>query len=74
MIHKFFHKPSDENEIIDFINDFSLHLRLENDRTKIYESNQMRGSIDSSVIRVLIFQETNTQLVEGLDKYLYKNT
>lgn len=55
------------------IRDFSLHLILENDRTAIYESSDVRVSIDEKVIRVLVFNGCNYDLVQRVKDYFYGN-
>lgn len=66
-----FHKPTASNSIFDIINKFGLNKLLENKRTSIYFNDQMRVSIDKKVIRVLIYDDKNTNLIEKIRGYFY---
>lgn len=67
-------KISKDIDIKEFISMFRLVKVLENDRTTIYENNEMRASIDSNkVVRVLVFKESNVELVELLREHFYGN-
>lgn len=63
-----FRKPSNSNDMIHF---FSLNKILTNSRTSIYENDQMRFSIDSRVVRVLIYDASNKELIEKIRTYFY---
>lgn len=54
----------------DMINKFNLQMVLSNERTSIYQNNAMRFSIDQSVVRVLIFNDSDI-LIKKLYNYFY---
>lgn len=65
-----FIKPKNkENQII---NDFNLQEVLKNDRTHIYQNKELRMSFDKEVIRVLVFNSEDKNLIETLEKYFYE--
>lgn len=64
-----FNKPPGLNNEV--INTFDLKKVLSNDRTTILQNEEMRFSIDSKVIRVLLFDQNNTALLEKLRNYFY---
>lgn len=69
MINNFvFHLPKDSN---DMIKTFKLNKVLSNSRTSIYQNNNVRVSIDSNVVRVLLFDENNINLLEKIRAYFY---
>ena len=70
MINSYVFKK-EANLIKHSIHKFDLKKILENDRTTIYQNAEMRFSIDQSVIRVLIFDETNQLLLETLRNDFY---
>ena len=67
-----FHKPAVTDAVLDVIKKFSLHKLLENKRTSIYSNDQMRMSIDQKVIRILIYDDKNTNLLENIRGYFYE--
>lgn len=68
-----FQKPTASNDNLNIIHKFSLDKILENKRTTIYCNEEMRVSIDKNVIRILIFDSDNTNLIEKLRGYFYGN-
>lgn len=68
-----FHIPETSNEKEKIVYDLNLDLKkiLSNDRTTIYQNNNMRLSVDEKHIRVLLFDESNTSLLEKLREYFY---
>lgn len=50
---------------------FGLTDVLENDRTTILENNDMLLSIDESVIRVMLFDDSDKALLKKIKKYFY---
>lgn len=50
---------------------FGLHKILSNDRTTIYQNNEMRLCVDEKVIRVMLFDKTNHDLLEKLREFFY---
>lgn len=63
-----FHLPLDSDKTID---NFKLKKVLTNDRTSIYENDNMRFSFDSKVVRVLIF-DVNEDIINILYSYFYQ--
>lgn len=63
-----FHLPSDSN---DMVHKFNLNEVLKNKRTSIYQNEYVRVSIDKQVVRVLLFDEKNIDLLEKMRKYFY---
>lgn len=68
-----FRKNTDSNVNFNIVNKYRLKKLLENKRTSIYSNEEMRVSIDKSVVRVLIFDENNIKLLENLRGYFYGN-
>lgn len=66
-----FHIPPVSKEKADVVQVFNLKKVLQNERTKIYQNEEMRLCIDKKVIRVLIFDEGNKELEERLQEYFY---
>ena len=50
---------------------FGLQKILSNDRTTIFQNDQMRFCVDKTVVRVLIFDENNKSLLENLRMFFY---
>lgn len=63
-----FNLPSDS---VDMVHIFKLEKLLSNARTSIYQNDDMRLSIDTKVVRVLLFNENNANLLEQIRKYFY---
>lgn len=61
-----FHKPTASSGVFDIINKLNLNKLLENKRTSIYCNDQMRMSVDKKVIRVLVYDDKNTNLIEKI--------
>ena len=62
--------PNNFNE--NTIHMFNLRKVLANDRTTIFQNDEMRFCIDSGkVVRVLLFDENNNILLEKLRNYFY---
>lgn len=61
----------DNINIDQLITDFALYHVLTNDRTAIYENNGMRVSIDRTVIRVMIFDCSDYELIRRVKDYFY---
>ena len=59
------------DNIYDMISRFNLHQILKNDRTSIYENDSARFSVDKKVVRVLLFDENNKNLLEQIRSYFY---
>ena len=64
-----FRLPNTFNE--DSVLKFGLHKILSNDRTTIFQNDQMRFCVDKTVVRVLIFDDNNYDLLENLRMYFY---
>ena len=64
-----FQLPANSKE--NMINTFHLQHIVSNNRTSIFENNEMRFSIDAKVVRVVLFDGKNTSLLEKLKKYFY---
>lgn len=62
-----FRLPADSKEVI---NTFHLEKILANERTSIYQNDEMRFSFDKKVLRVLIF-DGEKEKTEKLYKYFY---
>lgn len=62
-----FHLNEDSNEII---KKFELKKILSNNRTSIYQNDEMRFSFDKNVVRVLTFDD-NENMKEKLYRYFY---
>lgn len=66
-----FHLSNNTQE--DIINYFNLNFILQNSRTTIYSNDNMRLCFDKSVIRILVFNKDNKDLLKKIYKYFYKN-
>lgn len=64
-----FKKPVDKTAQI--IEKFNVNKIYENERTSIYENKELRLSFDTSVIRALVFNEKNKELINSLENYFY---
>ena len=53
------------------VHKFNLNEVLKNKRTSIYQNEYVRVSIDKQVVRVLLFDEKNIDLLEKMRKYFY---
>ena len=53
------------------ITDIRIRKIYENERTSIYENKELRLSFDTSVIRALVFNEKNKELINSLENYFY---
>lgn len=53
------------------IQTFDLHQITSNNRTSIFQNEEMRFCIDKKVIRVVLFDKDNEILLEKLRKYFY---
>ena len=60
-----------EKSTKELIEVFNLKEILSNERTTIYKNDEMRLCVDKTVIRVKIFNEDNTELLENLRMYFY---
>lgn len=61
--------PDNEDDVV---KDFNLsRLVMKNDRTTIYENDEVRFSFDEKVIRVIIFDSRNIELKREIQKYFY---
>lgn len=67
----FFNPPSVQKSSMELIDKFELHKILENNRTKIYQNNDMRMCVDHNIIRILIYDENNCSLLEKIRGYFY---
>ncbi len=63
-----FHLPSDPN---DMVHKFHLNKVLKNARTSIYQNEYARFSIDKQVVRVLLFDDQNIDILEKVRNYFY---
>ncbi|MBD5395898.1 MAG: hypothetical protein HDR71_16925 [Lachnospiraceae bacterium] len=63
-----FRLPANSN---DMIYKFNLNQLLTNSRTSIYQNDFARFSIDNKVVRVLLFDENNIDLLEQIRTYFY---
>ena len=63
-----FNLPSDSTSMI---NKFQLEKVLSNARTSIYQNDYMRFSVDNSVVRVLLYNENDINLLEQIREYFY---
>lgn len=50
---------------------FGLQKILNNDRTAIFENSEMRFCFDKSVVRVMIFDGENKNLLKQIKNYFY---
>lgn len=50
---------------------FNLQLILSNNRTKIFQNQEMRLCVDKKVARVILFDNNNVILLEKLRNYFY---
>ncbi len=66
-----FRIPPVSKEKTDVVQEFNLEKILQNERTTIYQNEEMRLCIDKKVIRVLMFDEGNKELEERLWEYFY---
>lgn len=64
-----FVKPHDSEEKI--AERFELKKILSNERTSMYQNDDMRVCIDKKVIRVLVFNNENTPLMDKIYNYFY---
>ena len=60
-----------DNSVEDMVNTFGLEKVLSNERTDIYQNDDMKLSVDERVIRVILFDEKNISLLEKLREYFY---
>jgi len=67
--HLVFVKPNEIEKSI--INTFDVSSILKNNRTNILENNKMRMSIDKKVVRVMLFDENNIELLETIKNFFY---
>ncbi|MEY8265145.1 hypothetical protein AALA79_02010 [Lachnospiraceae bacterium 64-25] len=63
-----FHLPSDPK---DMIHKFNLNEVLRNTRTSIYQNEYVRFSIDRQVVRVLLYDDQNVDIMEKVRSYFY---
>lgn len=63
-----FHLPSDPD---DMVYKFNLKKIIKNPRTSIYQNEYARFSIDKKVVRVLIYDDKNVDLLEKIRRYFY---
>ena len=54
------------------INEFNLKFVFENDRTAIYENDDVQFSFDKKVIRVLLYDSNNNELKNKIQDYFYE--
>lgn len=60
-----------QNSIDTMIQNLELRKMLSNDRTTIYQNDDMRFCVDEKVVRVLVYDENNNSLIECLRNYFY---
>lgn len=53
------------------IQTFDLHQITSNNRTSIFQNEEMRFCIDKKVVRVVLFDKDNEILLDKLRKYFY---
>lgn len=68
-----FRIPTASKDKKDFVYDLGLNLNkvLTNDRTTIYQNNEMRLCVDEKIVRVKLFDKTNYALIEILREFFY---
>lgn len=54
------------------IDEFGLNFVFQNDRTAIYENDDVRFSFDKKVIRVLLYDGRNKELKRRIQDYFYE--
>ena len=59
------------NDSTDMIHTFNLKLLLENTRTSIYQNESARFSIDSDVVRILLYNNNDKITLEKVRNYFY---
>lgn len=64
-----FHLPKNSKE--NMIRTFNLNQIMSNDRTTIFQNNEMRFCLDKKVVRVILFDDKNSILLEKLRNYFY---
>lgn len=64
-----FQLPTNSKEKM--INTFELKQVLSNNRTSIFQNEEMRFCIDKKVVRVVLFDKDNVVLLEKLRRYFY---
>lgn len=57
--------------IENLVKEFSLNFVFTNTRTTIYENDNMRLSIDDTVMRVLVFEANDYKFIDRLKRYFY---
>lgn len=63
-----FHLPSNP---ADMIHTFNLSKVIKNTRTSVYQNKDVRFSIDQKVVRVLLYDDQNAELLEKIRCYFY---
>lgn len=73
MTESFVFRMPASKEKYNFVHDMGLDLKkiLSNSRTVIYQSNEMRLSIDEKVVRVMLFDKNNDALLEKIREFFY---
>lgn len=61
--------PKESKE--EMIKRYNLQVLMSNDRTTICQNKDMRVSFDKLVARVLLFENTDNNLIEELNTYFY---
>lgn len=64
-----FRLPNDSKEKM--VETFHLNHILSNDRTCIFQNDEMRFCVDKKVVRVVLFDKDNICLLEKLRQYFY---
>lgn len=59
-------------KIESIIKEFELNLVLKNNRTTIYENDNVQFSFDKKIIRVLLYDENNKKLKHRIQDYFYE--
>lgn len=54
------------------VDEFNLNFVFKNDRTAIYENDDVRFSFDKKVIRVLLYNGRNKELKHRIQDYFYE--
>lgn len=65
-----FRKPPNV-EKSNFLNKFNLIETLNNDRTCIWENEEVVFSIDKKVIRVFLYDGNNKNLIQSIKEFFY---
>lgn len=65
-----FRKPPDI-QICNLKNKFSLNETLKNERTRIWENDDVVFSIDKKVIRVFLYDGNNKDLIKNIKEFFY---